>query len=562
MKRRSWKKITALGMAAIMSAGMLAGCGSDKGGSKAELNEAGTYPIVKDGTLEMSMFTMSMPNVEDFATNDFTKFMEEKTGIKFTFITGGRDDWEDKLNMILQSDDYPDVIFGVSPNIAKYGVKEGIFIPLDEYLTEENVPNYLNVMKDFDMGVTRETDGKIYSLANINDCYHCKYARKMWVNTYYLDQMGCEIPTTTDEFIDVCKKFLEFKPDGVAVAGAQEGWFSRMQDWLMGAYTFVPAKSETFNVRDYIAVDSDTHKITSVATSDKYKEGLKFINELYEMGAIYDGDFTQTGEQMKTLVNQSDEPVLFFTSGTISDAIDSASNNELYRHYEAMAPIKGPDGTQIAWTQPNYGVTSGAVCITDNCKDVEAALRWVDFFYGETGDLSSQYGAEEGKDWVLNPEGKVGLNGEPALYEVLNVYSAEAQNHDWQDVGIRVAPESYRLGQAVDADVDPYAPEGLEKLLYDATEELYEPYGANTNIVNLNELKVTDEESNAVSTIAVEVEKMIEESSVAFMTGAKDIDAEWDSYVDSMEKAGLPTLLETYQTAYDRMQSSGEKAAE
>ena len=113
---------------------------------------------------------------------------------------------------------------------------------------------------------------------------------------------------------------------------------------------------------------------------------------------------------------------------------------------------------------PNYGVSSGAVVITDNCPSPEAALRWCDFFYSETGDLCSQYGADEGEDWVLNPEGKVGLNGEPALYEVLNVYSAETQNHDWQDVGIRVAPEDYRLGQAVDADVDPYSAEGLEKL--------------------------------------------------------------------------------------------------
>lgn len=562
MRRKALMKAAALGMAAVMTVGMFAGCGSgsDSGkgdsGSSVELNDAGTYPIVKDGTLDMTIFTMSMPNVEDFATNDFTKFMEEKTGIHMDFVTGGRDDWEERLNMLLQSDDYPDIIMGVSPNIAKYGVKEGIFIPLDDYLTEENVPNYLNVMKDFDLGVTRETDGKIYSLADINDCYHCKYARKMWVNTYYLDQMGCEVPTTTDEFIDVCKKFLEMKPDGIAVAGANEGWFTRMQDWLMGAYTFVPAKSETLVVRDYVALDTDTSKVTCVAASDQYKEGLKFINELYEIGAIYDGDFTQTSEQMKTLINQEDEPVLFFTAGTISDAIDSASNNELYRHYEAMAPIAGPDGTRIAWTEPNYGVSSGAVCITDNCENVEAALRWIDFFYSETGDLCSQYGPDEGTDWVLDPEGKVGLNGEPALYEVLNTYSAEAQNHDWQDVGIRVATESYRLGQAVEADVDPYSPDGLERLLFDATEELYEPYGANTNIVNLNELKITDEESTDVSTIAVEVEKAIEENSVAFMTGAKDIDAEWDTYIQDLDKAGLQTLLEMYQTAYDRSNSA------
>lgn len=32
--------------------------------------------------------------MEDFATNDFTKYMEEKAGIHMSFVTGGRDDWK------------------------------------------------------------------------------------------------------------------------------------------------------------------------------------------------------------------------------------------------------------------------------------------------------------------------------------------------------------------------------------------------------------------------------------------------------------------------------------
>lgn len=94
---KSLKKMIVFGTAIAMSAGLLAGCGSSKGGDSAsvELNDAGTYPIVKDGTIDMTMFTMSMPNVEDFATNDFTKYMEEKTGIHMSFVTGGRDDWEE-----------------------------------------------------------------------------------------------------------------------------------------------------------------------------------------------------------------------------------------------------------------------------------------------------------------------------------------------------------------------------------------------------------------------------------------------------------------------------------
>ena len=574
--RKSMKRVAALGMAAAMVTGTLAGCGSNEtAATTAAQTEAATtaaqadattaggdaepaspYPIIPEGEeLKLTIFTMSMPNVEDFETNDFTLYLEDLTGIDLEFVTGSRDNWQDKLNMIMNSDDIPDIILGVSADIARLGVKEGIIIPLDEYMNEEYLPNYIKLMNEnnFSLDVCRETDGKIYSLADINDCFHCKYGRKMWVNTEYLEQMGKEIPTTTEEFLDVCKAFLEMKPNGIAVGGAASGWFSRVQDWLLGAYTFVPTKSGTTKVRDYVVRDSaNNDQMVCISTTDEYKEGLRFMKELYDMGALYDGVFTQTQEQMKTLVNQADEPVLFFPLGTISDAISATDNPELYRKYAPMAPIAGPDGTRIAWTSPNYGVSSGAVCITDACENVEAALKLVDFFYSETGDLMSQYGAEEGVDWVLNPEGKKGLNGEPALYEILNTYSGEAQNHDWQDCGIRVAPESYRLGQAIEDGVDPYAADGLELLLYNASKECQEPYAHNTDLIQLNTLKITSEEATDIGTVAVEVEKIIVEDEVAFITGQKDIDADWDAHLEALEKAGLQQVLDLYTTAYNR----------
>ena len=166
------KKVLSLVLAAAMSLGMGA---TSVLADDVELNPGGTYPVVKDGTLDMDAFTMSMPNVEDLQTNDFSNYLADLTGINMTYMTGGRDDWEDKINMMLQSGDYPDIIFGVSPNIAKYGVKEGMFIALDDYLTEENVPNYLKMMEQYGLDMTREADGKIYSLADINVCYHCEY---------------------------------------------------------------------------------------------------------------------------------------------------------------------------------------------------------------------------------------------------------------------------------------------------------------------------------------------------------------------------------------------------
>lgn len=168
--------------------------------------------------------------------------------------------------------------------------------------------------------------------------------------------------------------------------------------------------------------------------------------------------------------------------------------------------------------------------------------------------MCSQYGTDEGENWALDPGGSVGLSGEPALYEVLNAYNNEEKNHDWQDVGICVANESYRLGQAVDADVDPYAPEGLEKLQYDASADLYEPYTYNTDIVNLSDLKVTNDKTAFVATARVEVEKYLGVQQVAFITGTVDIDDDsaWVSYLEGVNNAGLPELLEVYQIAYDR----------
>ena len=557
MKKRAMR-IVAVAAAATMVVGSVAPVYAKKKDKEVKLTEAGTYPIVPEGEeLTLTCFTMTMPNVENFETNDFTKYLEDLTGVHIEWVTAGRDDWQEKLNMMLSSGDYPDMLLGLSPDLAKFGVKEQIIVPMDEYINEENMPNYMKLYGDR-LDLSRETDGQIYSLIAENDCYHCSYGRKMWINTKHLEEMGVEMPTTTDEFLEVCKKFKEYKPDGIAVLGSApgQGWYSEFENFLLGSFILPPSTSYTLDRRDKTAVTWDG-EIVCVAQDDRYREFLKYANTLYNEGALYDGDFTQTEEQMKSIINQDGAPVLAFTTGTISNCIDVTSNPDLYAQYEAMSPLKGPDGTQLTTYFKYLSINDGNFSITDTCKSPEAALRWADFFYSEIGDLASQYGADEGKDWVLNPEGKFGLNGEPAKYEILNKYSAETQNHDWQDLGIRVAPAEYRLGSAVEQDVDVKGPDGLEKLLYDATEQKYAPYGQteeNSDLDVLPKLKLTSEETSSISTVAVEIEKLIDEASTAYIVGTRNIndDKDWDSFKDALDKAGLKDLLEVYQTAYDR----------
>jgi putative aldouronate transport system substrate-binding protein len=445
---------------------------------------------------------------------------------------------------------YPDVIMHYAPDAAKWGVEEGILIQLDD-LIYENMPNYVEKMGDY-IDSTRQTDGHIYQIAGWNECYHCSYARKMWVNTAILDEMGVEMPETTEEFYEVVKLFTEQYPQGYAIAGASSGWYTDFVAWIMGSFTLDSGEYGK------LALNPDG-EIVSAAITDEWREGLRYIKSLYDIAdnAIYDGSFTQTAEQLRTLLNQEDCPILFVPFGTISDGIDADENNELYRQYQCIVPLEGPDGTRIAAYFKYDSLEEGSVSITDKCENPAAVLRWVDYFFSEKGDISSQYGADEGVDWVWEPDdGSVGLNGEPAMYVISDdaQYSSATQNHDWQDVVVRYAPADYRLGAATDADVDLGTTAGLEKLLYEASKQM-EPYAQDPEKGELDvlpSLKLTADESTEIQTIQVEVKNYVNSSKIEFITGEKSLDDDWDTYVEELYNCGLQTLIDVYQAAYDR----------
>ncbi|MDO5022543.1 MAG: extracellular solute-binding protein [Eubacteriales bacterium] len=514
------------------------------------LSPVGTYPLVEE-PVKMTMFRLSMPNVQDYATNDFTKFMEEKTNVQWEFLIANNDTVDEQINLTMSSDPLPDVFLFSTPDAAKYGMREKLLLPIED-LIKDNMPNFNKYLEENPsvLGIITQPDGHIYGLPSINDCFHCKYRNKMWVNTKHLADLGVEAPKTTEEFKEVIKKYLEANPKGVGITGSIGGWGQQFEDWITNAFILDPGTA-----KGKVVVSKDK-KIESIAVKDEYREALKYMNELFKMGAIYDGSFTQNYEQFRALMNEEGDPVLFAPYGTISDAYDASTRGESYASYAVMEPIEGPKGVRNATYFMHDGVGRDAFVITKDCKYPELALRWIDYFYSLEGYLSMQFGADAGKDWVLNPEGKVGLNGEPALYEILNQYSSEAQNHDWQDVGLNFATDTIRLGQATDPNVDVTKLEGLEKLLYDASQDKCAPYGqdADSPYQVVPRLKLTAEEQVDIEQILVDVDKYLKENRTQFIRGELDPtdDTAWKNYVDGFEKVGLNKLLETYQTAYDR----------
>ena len=74
----------------------------------------------------------------------------------------------------------------------------------------------------------------------------------------------------------------------------------------------------------------------SAATQPQFKEGLKYIKSLYDMGAFYEGNFSNTEDGLRSLINQDGEPVLFFPHLYSAKYIDSpleAHRRNLYPNY-------------------------------------------------------------------------------------------------------------------------------------------------------------------------------------------------------------------------------------
>ncbi len=103
-----------------------------------------------------------------------------------------RQNAEEKLNLILSSDDLPDVIMNSPVTLSQlmiYG-SQGMFLPLNDLIedTGTDVKKFLDERPDVLDSITAP-DGNIYSMPYINECYHCTLAQKLWIYQPWLEEL-------------------------------------------------------------------------------------------------------------------------------------------------------------------------------------------------------------------------------------------------------------------------------------------------------------------------------------------------------------------------------------
>ncbi|MDR0396759.1 MAG: extracellular solute-binding protein [Oscillospiraceae bacterium] len=510
------------------------------------------------GGVTVRLAVTDMPGIEDWETNEFVKWWEEQTNVDFEFELIPLEGRAEKLGLILASGNYPDAFMSVGLSDAmmtRYGVTEGMFRPLNDLIEEYGV----GIKKVFESypgseGLITQLDGNIYSLPTVNECYHCTVPEKFWINKAWLENLGLETPTTTDELYEVLKAFKENDANGngdpddeIPLTGTYiDGWGSTPDMFLMSAFTFYPLYLDVRQTTGQLAFGLyvEDGEVTVPFYKPEIKDGLKYIAKLYKEGLVYPGTFTQNLNTLTALTESGQ--VGASPSGYIMFA---EMGGEKYREFEALTPIEGPNGFRSQNSYPHDSVGGHYFFVSAESEVAEEAFKAADLLYDFEASMRAYYGVK-GVDWDDPDEGAVGINGLPALYKILTPWQeTKPQNQHVVQMSITYRDAAFRLGEPSDPSIDLYAPDGLETLLYKVSAEQYRPYATDEKIIP--PLKFTDEEVNAMSVIKTELASGIREGMTTFMTGEKDVDTEFDGWVKELQSKGLDTLIGYYQSAYD-----------
>ena len=556
------KRFFSIVLSALLAAGSLAGCsgGGDQAasggtssaaeGSQASSSSAASAPAVSDKApgempivdepITLSIFFQQEPQVLDYEDNKLTKFLEEKTNIHIEWNLVLSKDKDQKLNLLLATgQDLPDVFMGgmTTALLVDYA-GQGLVVPLNDYI-DNSSKWFVEMLEDLPevKKMITAPDGNIYGLPSINTERPNMMPYRCWINQTWLDNLGLEMPTTTDEFKSVLEAFKTQDPNGngqadeIAFMGASGGWATNPEAFLMNSFM---QYHPTFR---YNVVDG---QVTPVFTYDEYREGLKYLNDLCQNGLLDPSSFTQDVAQLKQIFENPDIAIL---GSLVAGGPNTYSNmnGERFKEYVAVPPLKGPEGVQYAAYNP-YQYLNQAFCyvITRDCENPEAAFRLCDLMYSEEVSMFTRLG-EKGTDWVEAPEGSIGVDGEPAMYEAILVYGTDQQSH-WQNRN----PYYNFFGNKCVRSEDPYE---LQGYLWDVMLQ-YEPYiPAEENC--LPPIINTAEEAKEFNEITTVLYQYVDESRVKFITSG-GIDEGWQAYLDELNNIGLDRAVELTQAAYDR----------
>lgn len=504
------------------------------------VSEENTFPLA-DEKVEISIWAAKVDE-RDYENCLMTRWLEETMNIdiKWDFYSSS-EDGNTKLNLMLANGEYPDILMGIwfNPTQVAMCVEAGAVIPLNDLIASQGY-NYRKALEenpDFEKMLTAN-DGNIYTFMYTDAGVHKASEYKMWYRPDWLANLGLEVPTTTQEFKDYLIAIRDNDANGngdatdeIPLIGFYNGRKSDPICFLMNPF-------ELYNDNYYYITDEG--QIHFSAITDGWREGLKYIADLYAEGLIDESTYVQDQTQFQALLNKptADAIVGNFPFWFQGGLIDTTVLN--WTDYEPLAPLEGPTG--LRQSAARFGGNFNLVgMISSQCEHPEIAFKLLDYFVGEEGVTFGHYGIEgETYEWV----------DEPSFYgDERSIKRLVSETEVLWNPGSFPRYDRAEIRYATTMNEDSILIDNTYVLVHAA--QTYEPYYVNHHIPDI--VWCEDEDVTlAVSEYATLINDYIKTMDTQFVMGALDIndDAAWQAYLDELNAMGLEDYIAQLETYY------------
>jgi len=488
-----------------------------------------TFPL--EETLRFSMAALHWDGNPTFSETAIMQELLAYANVEIDWIFWPTAAHGERLNLAFSTGDYPDALFGawiVGTGNTMTFAAEGMLVPIEQYITPGIMPNLtriLDLRPNFRYDKT-SPDGHIYTLTSMTEFSLRAMNEVHIINQTWLDRLGLDIPTTTDELLDVLRAFRDnadiLNPNGVIPMSIFWDNHIRGQHSMQGWWG--QAGSQT-----RLSTRGDT--VVWNPVTEEYREMIRFFNLLNSEGLLDPELFTHTQAMYDAKTLDMENPSV----GVFAQWNLGVNFYESEYDFSLLPPLSAGPGITPMWAPRTHSLISNiGFVLTDasNEADRPYIMAFMDLFY-------------DAMTSIHNNQGPLDIN----LRHVDGRY--------FEFIHGNMLPEDERmdyvlmnrgLWMVLDEDFA-WATISHEQILDNAAQDSIRPY------LDPNPFPVlwfTADESSEVSLINADINPFSQMNAARWVSGEGDIDAEWDAYVAQLNAMGLNRLLEINQAAFDR----------
>lgn len=285
------KRFLAILLTLVMLLGCFTACGKAETPATEKKEEQAGAPAAEQAASEEPVeFSILFYAPADFNPEDnaWVEKVNELTNAKIEWIAYPQSNFEEKRVATMAGQDYPDVIImnttsgGLNDNLYSSMVKNGIILPLDEYLNEETAPNIMEHTHAAAWEAVRDPSGATYVIPR------CTIIREdyMTIRQDWLEALDMEVPVTIEDWKTLGTAIAKQDPDG---NGSNDTYaITDINNLITSSNTIsIDYFARAWNAGKNWYLNEDGEVFYGVFAEDgRFKNVLQFYQDMYAAGAL------------------------------------------------------------------------------------------------------------------------------------------------------------------------------------------------------------------------------------------------------------------------------------